>query len=243
MSTPITDTAITERDAVSTTPGAAHAALTMLRRELWLAGRRRGEVANPLIFFLVVVTFFPMALGPQPELLRQLAGGCVWVAALLASLLSLERLFREDLADGTLEQWVMSGQPLPLLVLGKIVGHWLLTGLPVLLMAPLLAMMLNLPPAAQPALLVGLLLGTPVLSLLGAIGVALTAGLPRGGALLAVLVLPLYVPVLLFGVGAVEAALEGAPALPHLALLGSLFCLSLFMAPPAAAAAVRLSVR
>ncbi len=215
---------------------------TMLRRDLLLAFRHRGELANPLLFFLIVVTLFPLAIGPEPGILRTVAPGVIWVAALLAAMLSLEGMFRSDFQDGALEQMFLSPHPAPVLVLGKITAHWLVTGLPLILMAPLLAVLLHLPAEAMAALVCTLALGTPVLSLVGAIGVALTVGLRRGGMLLALLVLPLYVPVLIFGAGAVGDAAGGLDVGAQFAFLGAILALALTLAPLAVAAALRVSL-
>ncbi|MBD1554199.1 heme exporter protein CcmB [Pseudomonas typographi] len=214
----------------------------LLKREVRLLCRRPGELLNPLVFFAIVVALFPLALGAQPQLLQAVAPGLVWVAALLAVLLSLEGLFRSDFEDGSLEQMVLSPQPLALLMLAKVLVHWLFSGLALVLLAPLLGVMLGLPLVCLPVLLASLLLGTPVLSLLGAIGAALTVGLKRGGLLLALLVLPLYIPVLILGSGALQAALQGLPSGGYLLWLASLAALALALAPLAIAAGLRISV-
>lgn len=224
-----------------TYPSLAKAILALLRRDLLLAFRARGELINPLIFFALVVSLFPLATSPEPGVLRLLAPGIIWVSALLATLLSLDQLFRSDYDDGSLEQLVLSPHPLPVLALTKIFAHWLVTGLPLVVIAPLLGAMLNLPAAALTALALGLLLGTPILSAIGAIGAALTVSLRRGGMLLSLLILPLYVPVLVFASAAVEAAAAGLPARGQLYLLASLMLLSLSFAPIAIAAALRIS--
>ena len=214
----------------------------LLRRDLLLAFRSRHEWLNPLFFFVMVVTLFPLGLGPEPARLAEMAPGVIWVAALLAALLGMDALFRSDFDDGNLEQWLLSPQPLPLLVLAKVVAHWLMTGLPLTCLSPLLALLMNLPPTAIATLVWSLALGTPVLSLIGAIGAALTVGLSRGGVLLSLLVLPLYIPVLIFAAGGVSAAAMGVSASGQLALLGALLCLSLALAPLAIAAALRISL-
>lgn len=218
------------------------ACAVQLRRDTRLAFRNRAELANPLLFFAVVISLFPLGLGPDPKTLAGIAPGTLWVTALLAVMLSLDALFRGDYEDGTLEQWLVSPLPLPLLVLVRIAGHWVVTGLPLVLLAPLLGVALHLPEAAVTTLLLSLLLGTPVLSLVGSVGVALIVGLRRGGMLLSLLVLPLYVPVLIFGAGAVEASAAGLPATGQLLFLGALLVLSLSLAPLAAAAALRISI-
>lgn len=214
----------------------------LLRREARLLCRRPAELANPLVFFAIVVALFPLAVGPESEQLRTLAPGLLWVAALLAVLLSLDGLFRSDLEDGSLEQWVVSPHPLALLVLAKVLAHWLFSGLSLVLLAPLLGLMLGLPVESLPALMLSLLLGTPVLSLLGAVGAALTVGLKRGGLLLALLILPLYIPVLILGTGTLQAALQGLPTLGYLLWMASLAALAVTLAPFAIAAGLRISV-
>lgn len=213
-----------------------------LARDLHQALRRRSELINPLVFFALVITLFPLGISPDKALLATLAPGLLWVAALLATLLSLEGLFRQDLDDGSLEQLLLTPQPLPLLVLAKVAGHWLLTGLPLALMAPLLGVMLGLPSAAFGVLIVSLALGSMSLSLIGAIGAALTVGLRRGGVLLSLIILPLYIPVLIFGAGAVQSAINGMPSMAHLAILGAMLALALLLAPIAIAAGLRLSI-
>jgi len=216
--------------------------LGVVRRDLQLTVRKPGELINPLLFFILVVSLFPLGIGPSPQLLAAVAPGVIWVAALLATLLSMERLFRSDFEDGALEHLLLSPHPLPLLVLAKVLAHWLVTGLPLLLVSPLLGVLLHLPGPAIRALPLTLVLGTPALSLIGAIGVALTVGLRRGGVLLPLLVLPLYVPVLIFGTAAVTAAGAGLPATGQLALLGALLMLALTLAPLATAAGLRIGV-
>ncbi|MBV7483597.1 heme exporter protein CcmB [Bordetella sp. BOR01] len=211
-------------------------------RELNLLCRRPAELANPLVFFSLVIALFPLAVGPQSQLLQRMAPGVLWVAALLAVLLSLDGLFRSDLEDGSLEQWLLSAHPLPVLVLAKVLAHWLCSGLALVALAPLLALMLGLPAASLAVLMLSLLLGTPVLSLLGAVGAALTVGLRRGGLLLALLILPLYIPVLILGSGAVQAALQGLPAAGHLLWLGCLATMALTLAPFAIAAGLSISI-
>ena len=213
----------------------------LLRRDLLLALRNRAEYAVPLLFFVLVVTLFPLALGAVPELLARIAPGIIWVAALLASMLSLDSIFRSDFDDGSLEQILLSAHPVAVLVLAKVVAHWLVTGLPLLIMVPVLAEMLGIPGAALPTLLLTILLGTPVLSLVGAIGVALTVGLRKGGIILSLLVLPLYVPVLIFAASAVENAAQGFDVTAQIYMLLALLFLSLSLSPWATAAALRMS--
>ncbi|GAB7529734.1 heme exporter protein CcmB [Pseudomonas sp. 3A(2025)] len=214
----------------------------LLARELRLLVRRPAELLNPLVFFAIVIALFPLAVGPEAQLLQTLSPGLVWVAALLAVLLSLDGLFRSDFDDGSLEQWVLSPHPLALLVLAKVLAHWLFSGLALVLLAPLLALMLGLPGHCLPVLMLSLLLGTPTLSLLGAVGAALTVGLKRGGLLLALLILPLYIPVLILGSGALQAALQGMPATGYLLWLGSLAALALTLTPFAIAEGLKISV-
>ena len=211
-------------------------------RDVLLAMRRRADVATTLFFFVIVASLFPLGVGPEPKLLRAMAPGILWVAALLASMLSLGRLFAEDHADGSLEQLVLVPEPLALVVIGKVVAHWLVSGLPLVLVSPVIALQFDLPRDAIVTLLLALLLGTPVLSLIGAIGAALTVGVRGGGVLISLLVLPLYVPVLIFGAGAVDASAMGMDASGHLSILGALLLLGLGLAPWATAAALRISL-
>ncbi|HIZ49623.1 MAG TPA: heme exporter protein CcmB [Candidatus Pseudomonas excrementavium] len=211
-------------------------------REWRLAWRRPGDLLNPLVFFALVVSLFPLAVGPEPSMLRSMAPGVIWVAALLATLLSLDGLFRSDYDDGSLEQWVLSPHPLALMVLVKVLHHWLVSGLAMVLLAPLFGLMLALPLSSLPVLVLTLLLGTPVLSLLGAVGAALTVGLKSGGVLLALLILPLYIPVLILGTGAMDAALQGMPVTGYALWLGCLAMLALSLAPIAIAAGLRIGV-
>lgn len=220
----------------------AKAFIGVLRRDLKIGFRHHSELFNPIFFFILVVSLFPLGVGPSPKILAEIAPGVIWVAALLATLLSMERLFRSDFEDGALEQFLLSPHPLPLLVLSKTFTHWLTTGLPLLLVSPLLGVLLHLPAEAIRVLPLSLLLGTPALSLLGAIGVALTVGLRRGGVLLTLLVLPLYVPVLIFGTSAVTAAAGGFAVSGQLALLGAILLLALTLAPFAIAAGLRISL-
>ena len=218
------------------------AAGVALQRDLLLAARRRTEVLTALFFFVVVTSLFPLAIGPEPALLARIGPGVLWVAALLATLLGLPRLFAADHADGTLEQMALSPQALAPQVGGKIAAHWLLCGLPLVLLAPLLGVQFGLAPDALGILVVSLLIGTPILSLVGAIGAALTLGLRGGGVLLSLLVLPLFIPALVFGAGAVEAQSAGLGARGHLLLLGAMLSLALFLAPWATTAALRIAL-
>jgi heme exporter protein B len=215
---------------------------TVVRRDLLLAFRQRADVANTLLFFVVVVTMVPLGVGPELNTLRTIAPGIVWVAALLAAILSLNRLFANDYADGTLEQMLLAGEPLPVIVLAKAAAHWLVTGLPITGMAVLLAVMFDLDAASTVILVASLALGTPALSLIGAVGAALTLGLRGGGVLITLLVLPLYVPVLIFGAGAVETAAGGLSPQGHLLLLGAMSLGATVLAPWAIAAALRISL-
>ena len=213
-----------------------------LKRDLLLVFRRRSDVVNPLLFFTIAVTLFPLGISPESEFLAQIAAGVLWVSALLATLLSLDSLFQQDMADGSLEQLVISPHPLAVMVLAKVLVHWLVTGLPLTLLAPLLAVMMFLPDAGYGTLFLTLLIGTPTLSLIGAIGAALTVGLRRTGVLMTLLILPLYIPVLIFGTGAVISAVNGMAVAGHLAILGAIFMMALVMAPLAAGAALRISL-
>ena len=214
----------------------------LLRRDLTLAYRRRSEVINPLLFFVLVTAMFPLGVGADPALLRDIGPGVIWVAALLAALLSLETVFRSDFDDGSLEQLLLSPHPLSVLMMAKVLAHWLVTGLPLLIVAPLLSVLLNLSGHAMHTLLITLALGTPVLSLVGAIGVALTVGLRKGGTILSLLVMPLYVPVLIFAASAVANSDAGLPVSAHLSLLAALLVLATSLSPAATAASLRISM-
>ncbi|RLA35997.1 MAG: heme exporter protein CcmB [Gammaproteobacteria bacterium] len=217
--------------------------LCILRRDITLAMRRRTDILTTLFFFVIVASLFPLGVGSEKEVLRFLGPGVVWVAALLASMLALERLFASDFADGTLEQMLLTPQPLSVLVLGKICAHWLLTGLPLVLIAPLIGLQYGLEGTQLLVMVMALLVGTPVLSLVGSIGAALTLGLRGGGILLSLLVLPLYIPVLVYGSGAVTvSAIDLADVQPFMALLGAFLILALAFSPLATAAALRISV-
>jgi heme exporter protein B len=222
--------------------GTLGAMRAIFMRDLRLALRRRADTAAALFFFVIVASLFPLGVGPEPALLRTMAAGVLWVAALLASMLSLGRLFADDHADGTLEQLLLSVCPLPLIVLSKMAAHWLCSGLMLSLVAPLLALQFDLPGEAIGVLLVTLLLGTPLLSLIGGIGAALTVGVRGASVLLSVLVLPLCVPVLIFGAGAVDAAVSGLAVSAHYSLLAAMLVAALFLAPWAAAAALRIAL-
>jgi heme exporter protein B len=222
--------------------GTLGAMRAIFMRDLRLALRRRADTAAALFFFVIVASLFPLGVGPEPALLRTMAAGVLWVAALLASMLSLGRLFADDHTDGTLEQLLLSVCPLPLIVLSKMAAHWLCSGLMLSLVAPLLALQFDLPGEAIGVLLVTLLLGTPLLSLIGGIGAALTVGVRGASVLLSVLVLPLCVPVLIFGAGAVDAAVSGLAVSAHYSLLAAMLVAALFLAPWAAAAALRIAL-
>jgi heme exporter protein B len=226
---------------ISIGPGAFAIFLATLKRELTLAMRRSGELLNPLIFFLIAVSLIPLAVGPEAALLAKLAPGVIWVMALLATLLSLDGLFQSDLEDGSLEQLMISAQPLYLNVLAKVIVHWLMTGLPLTLMAPLLGAMLSLPTSGIGPLCWSLLLGTGCMSLVGAIGAGLTVTLRRSGLLLSLIVMPLYIPVLIFGSSAVQSGIDGGPIHTQLAVLGALFAIAVVLAPLATAGALRIS--
>ena len=223
-------------------PSLFRAAAHVLKRELIIALRRSTDVLTPWIFFAIVITLFPLGVGPEANMLRIIAPGIVWVAALLASMLSLSHLFSGDFEDGSLEQLVLAPHPLTVLVTAKVFAHWLLSGLPLVLLAPLLALQLGMPGEATKTLLITLLLGTPILGLVGTVGAALTVGLRGGGVLVSLLVLPLYTPVLIFGAGAVTAVMGGFTAEAHIAILAALLALAVTFCPWAAAAALRISL-
>lgn len=214
----------------------------VIRRDLLLAMRRRADVLTALAFFVIVVSLFPLGVGPEAQLLRTVAPGVIWVAALLASMLTLPRMFEADHADGTLEQMLLSTAPLGVVVVGKVLAHWLISGLPLVLISPWLALQFDLHQDTQVVLALSLLAGTPVLSLVGAIGGALTLGLRGGGVLLSLLVLPLYVPVLIIGAGAADVAAAGMDTTGHFLLLAALLTVTAAFAPWAVAAALRIAV-
>lgn len=213
------------------------------RRELLISLRHKGDLANPLIFFFMVVVFVPLGVSAEPQVLASLAPGMVWVIALLATLLSLDGLFRSDYEDGSLEQMVISPQPLACLVLTKVLAHWLLTGVPLTLLSPLLGVMLSLPAEGYLILVCSLFIGTASLSLIGAIGAALTVGLRKGGLLLSLVIMPFYVPVLIFGSGAVKNAIDGFPVSGELATLAAMAIGWMLLAPFAIAGGLRISVK
>jgi heme exporter protein B len=223
-------------------PGSLQFCARLLRRQLVLAVRRPIEIGNPLLFFAMVVALFPLGLGPAPDQLAGFAPGILWIIALLSNLLTSDAVFRSDFEDGSLEQLLLAPQPLFISVLAYIGAHWLITGLLLALVSPVFALMLNLPGSAVGTLVLSLLLGSGVLSLVGCIGAALTVGLKRGGMLISLLILPLYMPVLIFGTAAVKAAVTGVPAGPYLAILGAMLCLAIALAPLAIAAGLRISI-
>lgn len=214
----------------------------IVARDIRLAFRRKADVLGTLFFFVIVVSLFPLGVGPEPRLLRAIGPGIVWVAALLATMLSLNRLFANDYADGTLEQLLIMPQSKVLMVLGKTVATWIVAAVPLIALSPIMGLQFGMPSEAIGVLVAALLLGTPVLVLIGAIGAALTLGLRGGGVLLALLVLPLYIPVLIFGAGAVDAAANALPYSAHLSLLAACFAIALVFAPVAATAALRIAV-
>lgn len=214
----------------------------VVNRDLTLAMRRRADVLTTLIFFVLVVSLFPLAVGSETDMLRKMAPGVVWVAALLASMLSLGRMFSADYLDGTLEQMLLVPQSLSILVLSKIAAHWMLSGLPLVIIAPVLGLQFDMSGPSLLVLVFALLLGTPVLSMIGAFGAALTLGLRGGGVLVSLLVLPLCIPVLIFGAGAVTAVTSGVSALPNLSLLGAFLLMSLLFTPWISAQALRISM-
>ena len=213
-----------------------------LKRDLIIAYKRKNDVLNPFMFFLIVATMFPIGISPDPDRLGEIAAGVLWISALLASLLAMDNLYRADYEDGSLEQLLLSPHPLYFLVLAKNISHWLVSGLPVVLVSPLIAYMLNLPDAAYSIIFITLLIGTPVLSLLGSIGVALTVSLGSRGLILAVITLPMSVPVLIAGTLTVQETLNGASLGGYLAVMGAMFVGALTLAPMASAAALRISV-
>lgn len=211
-------------------------------RDLLLAWRRRADILSTIFFFVIVVSLFPLGIGPETQLLKSIAPGVVWVAALLASMLSLGKLFANDLQDGTLEQLLVTPQPLYLVVVGKVLSHWIVAELPLILIAPFLGIQFGLSKDTLLVLFVSLVIGTPVLSLIGSIGAALTLGVRGGGVVISILVLPLFIPSLIFGAGAVDASIMGADPQPHLFLLAAICILAMIFAPWATAAALRISL-
>ncbi|QOL25869.1 heme exporter protein CcmB [Thalassotalea sp. LPB0316] len=225
----------------SKVPSYRQAFMLMLKRDLTIALRHKDDIFNPILFFIIVVTLFPLGIGPEANTLSRIAPGIIWVAALLATLLSLDRLFKADHADGSLEQMMLLPQPLFIIVLAKIIAHWLITGLPLIFIAPLLAVLLHLNENSYGALIITLLIGTPILSFIGAIGVALTVGIKKGGVLLSLIVLPLYIPVLIFATSAIDTAAMNLPYSGQVAIIGALFFTSFTLAPFAVSAALKVS--
>jgi|TARA_B110000459_G_C16615865_1_gene498833 heme exporter protein B len=216
--------------------------LSTLKRDLLISFKRKNDIANPFMFFFIVVSLFPIGIGPDADKLSEIATGVIWIAVLLSSMLSMDNLYRADFEDGSLEQLLLSPNPLFFLVLAKNISHWLVSGVPVILVSPVLAYMLNLPSQAYGVLVLSLLIGTPIISLLGSIAVALTVGLGSRGLILAVITLPMSVPVLIFGTLAVQSQLNGISPTGYLSLLFAMFAASLSLAPLASAAALRISV-
>lgn len=238
MSTTLPAASIKTAHPQSIWPGLA----SLFGRDIKLVFRQRSDTVAALAFFVIVASMFPLGISPQPALLKQIASGALWVAALLSAMLGMARIFAEDYADGTLEQMLLSSTPLPLLVLAKVTSHWLCSGFLLTLLSPLMAMQFDMPPQNILILAVSLLLGTPILTLLGAIGAALTLGVRSQGMLLSLLVLPLVIPVLIFGTGAVDAQSAGLGVVAHFSLLGALLLLGLACAPLATAAALRIAL-
>ena len=234
--------ASSKTETLAMRPGLLGGIRHLFLRDIRIALRRQSDSAAAIVFFFIVVSLFPLGVGAEPQLLRAMAPGVIWVAALLAAMLSLPRMFSDDLQDGTLEQLLLAASPLPLLVGAKMAAHWLSSGLLLTLLSPLLALQFDLPSDATNVLLVSLLLGTPTLSLIGAIMSALTLGARGSGVLLALLVLPLYIPVLVFGAASVQASASGLGVSAHFSLLGAIFVLALFLSPWATAWALRISV-
>jgi heme exporter protein B len=215
--------------------------ISVYRKDVLLAFRQRSEIVNPLLFFLIVITLFPLGVGPEPAQLQRMAPGIIWVAALLSTMLGLDKLFRDDYLDGSLEQLVLSPFPLTLSVLGKVAAHWTITGLPIVLLSPVFALLLNLDAKALWATILTLLIGTPLLSLIGAIGAALTVGLQKGGVLLSLLVLPLYIPVLIFATSAIDTSSMSYDYTGQLAILGAMLAVAGVAAPFAVSSALKVS--
>jgi len=216
--------------------------LAIIKRDLVIGFRHPSDIINPAVFFVLVISLFPLGISPSPEVLRAIAPGVIWVAALLSTLLSMETIFRSDHEDGSLEQMAVAMQPFMLMITGKIVGHWLVSGLPLVLLSPILAMMLALDEPGIRAMLISLLIGTPILSLFGAIGAGLTVGLRKGGVLIAILILPLYVPVLILGTSLIQTGIQGGDYTAHVLWLLALLAMTAGISPIATAAGVRISL-
>lgn len=226
---------------VTSSTSYSRAFILVLKRDLTISLRHRDDIFNPILFFIIVITLFPLGIGPEINTLSRIAPGIIWVAALLASLLSLDRLFKADYRDGSLEQLLLSPHPLFILVLAKIVAHWLITAVPLIFIAPLLAVLLHLHTDSYLALFLTLLIGTPILSFIGAIGAALTVGIKKGGVLLSLIILPLYIPVLIFATSAIDTAAMNLPYSGQLAIIAAMFFLSLILAPFAVSSALKVS--
>lgn len=234
-------TSISNQQNATTTLSYRAVFMLILKRDLTIAFRHRDDILNPLLFFIIIITLFPLGIGPEANTLSRIAPGIIWVSALLSTLLSLDRLFKADHADGSLEQLLLSPHPIFIITLAKITAHWLLTGLPLLFIAPVLAVMLHLPDNSYGALFYTLLLGTPTLSFIGAIGVALTVGIKKGGVLLSLIILPLYIPVLIFATSALDSAAMNLPYNGQLAIIAAIFVGSLTLAPLTVGAALKVS--
>ena len=215
---------------------------SVYKKDVLLAFRQRSEIINPLLFFLIVISLFPLGIGPEPQLLSRMAPGIIWVAALLSTMLGLDKIFRDDYQDGSLEQLLMSPYPASLIVIAKIAAHWSITGLPLVLLSPIFGLLLNMDSNSMQAAVVTLLIGTPLLSLIGAIGAGLTVGLQKGGILLSLLVLPLYIPVLIFATSAIDTSAMSLDYSAQLAILGAMLAVGLVMAPFAVSSALKVSV-
>jgi heme exporter protein B len=215
---------------------------SVYKKDVLLAFRQRSEIINPLLFFLIVISLFPLGIGPEPQLLARMAPGIIWVAALLSTMLGLDKIFRDDYQDGSLEQLLMSPYPTSLIVIAKIAAHWSITGLPLVLLSPMFGLLLNMDSNSMQAAIVTLLIGTPLLSLIGAIGAGLTVGLQKGGILLSLLVLPLYIPVLIFATSAIETSAMSLDYSAQLAILGAMLAVGLVTAPFAVSSALKVSV-
>ena len=215
---------------------------SVYKKDVLLAFRQRSEIINPLLFFLIVISLFPLGIGPEPQLLARMAPGIIWIAALLSTMLGLDKIFRDDYQDGSLEQLLMSPYPTSLIVIAKIAAHWSITGLPLVLLSPMFGLLLNMDSNSMQAAIVTLLIGTPLLSLIGAIGAGLTVGLQKGGILLSLLVLPLYIPVLIFATSAIDTSAMSLDYSAQLAILGAMLAVGLVMAPFAVSSALKGSV-
>lgn len=236
------DTLVSEQLKSQVAPSMWFGMMSILKRDLVIAFRQRTDMVNPLFFFIMVIALFPLGIGPEPNTLQKIGPGVIWIAALLSTLLSVDSLFRQDFDDGSLELTLLSPQPLFVLAFGKVLAHWLVTALPLVCVAPVLSVMLFMDKQTVMVTVYSLLLGTPILSMISAIGAALTVGLRKGGVLIAVIALPLYIPVLIFGTSAVEAASIALPYGGQLAYLAAFLVLALTFAPFAIAAALRISV-